>query len=420
MRQAGAPVSSSLRKWRPKALWTAAILLALGLVWIFVAWVLPVWHTKRVVEGRFQSPFNSDEKAINALGGPDRASEALSLYCCMPSLIAPDKKEAIFLLTYCGAKATPVLQELLKDSDPWIRLDTIFAIVCSWKRTPEKLPNELRNDAASALLLLARDANPTIRHEAVGQMASRALRSSQYVPALLNMLDDNGQAWPRTSSHPESVRWEVIFVLGWNGYNPETVVLALEARLRDADIRMRRKVVWALGRFGPTARTAAPVLTEFLADRDEEVRFRAAEALSQIDPGIPGLVPVLTAKLASEQEWDRRDACRALGQIGAGALAAVPELQNALKDSNLLVRLAASKALGQVDPENQAGLPGLMETLDDANWGRRADACEALGQMGARAKSAIPLLEKRLQDEDEEVRSFAAEALKKIRGEKTE
>lgn len=77
-----------LRTWLPMALWTAALLLALGLIWSIAAVVVPVWRTHATVRA-FQTQKGSEAglSAINNLGGQDRARKRLLLYLGLPKCV---------------------------------------------------------------------------------------------------------------------------------------------------------------------------------------------------------------------------------------------------------------------------------------------------------------------------------------------
>ena len=121
---AGQPVQPPLRTWRPIALWTAGILLALGLAWFVGAVVVPVWQTRAAVTRCY------DRRAllaralvdeVDVLGGPDEATQKLGLYLRVPDPLAPHRMIATRMLGECGRCAVPALKSLLDDEDKTVR-----------------------------------------------------------------------------------------------------------------------------------------------------------------------------------------------------------------------------------------------------------------------------------------------------------
>jgi len=136
------PATKPLRTWRPMAAWTAGILLALGLVWFVGAVVAPVWQTDKVLRDPRPHPerllvpyerWSSSElkpyvEAVNSLGGPETASNRLSVYLRTPRRIAPHKEKAIFILGLCGPNAVPALRRAIQDTDEGLRCQAIWAL----------------------------------------------------------------------------------------------------------------------------------------------------------------------------------------------------------------------------------------------------------------------------------------------------
>jgi hypothetical protein len=102
-----------LRTWRPMAFWTAALLLALGLIWFVAAVVVPVWQVRAIVkpyvddrgDGAATAWILNHYGAIHELGGPVEARRKLTVYLHAPSALAPGKLTATQLLQYCGEPA---------------------------------------------------------------------------------------------------------------------------------------------------------------------------------------------------------------------------------------------------------------------------------------------------------------------------
>jgi hypothetical protein len=108
-------------------LWTAGILLALGLAWFVGAVAVPVFEVRAVVREWYTGgyhPMYKDTffaKDIKGLGGPRAAARKLSLYLHAPESLAPRKEFVVSVLGECGEPAVPELERLLQHRNPSIR-----------------------------------------------------------------------------------------------------------------------------------------------------------------------------------------------------------------------------------------------------------------------------------------------------------
>jgi hypothetical protein len=87
---APSPPAKHRRTWLPMALWTAGILLALGLAWFIGAVVVPVWRVRALLDDE-RNYFGIIEGGVAKLGGPERAARPLSIYMRLPEKLAPHK-----------------------------------------------------------------------------------------------------------------------------------------------------------------------------------------------------------------------------------------------------------------------------------------------------------------------------------------
>jgi hypothetical protein len=105
------------------ALWTAGILLVLGLIWVVAAVVVPVWQVRKIVKswegGRYHPMYTGRffTSEIAQLGGPISASKKLGIYLRTPVGSSVNRHVAAAILGECGAPAIPELQRLLEDED---------------------------------------------------------------------------------------------------------------------------------------------------------------------------------------------------------------------------------------------------------------------------------------------------------------
>jgi hypothetical protein len=87
------------RTWRPVVLWTAGILLALGLAWFVGAVVVPVWRVRETLSGMSEGRLGVTE-AIDRLGGPRLAAKLLTHYMRLP--LTSDSRGLVVLLLACS------------------------------------------------------------------------------------------------------------------------------------------------------------------------------------------------------------------------------------------------------------------------------------------------------------------------------
>jgi len=225
-----------LRTWRPMALWTAAILAALGLAWFTGAVALPLYQVHAAARRCAQHEGGKGEgieisfSAIEELGGETQAAARLRVYLRLPRWVAKHKDGAMVMLGSCGRPAVPALIEVLRDPD-----------------------RSLHSSAANSLGLMG-------------------IEAPEAVPALVEAL---------TEPH-DNARAGAAWALGEIRTEPDKAVPALARALGDKYWPVCSNAASALGKYGQAARGAIPALTTALGDERHEVRASAAEALKQI------------------------------------------------------------------------------------------------------------------------------------------
>jgi len=419
-----APLPRPLRTWGPMALWSAGILLALGLAWFVAAVVVPVWQTRAAVQhvydklapwygaGGFGVTAAREQElkaAVDKLGGPESTARRLGLYLMLPEwtdagsradtyfdMLDPGpRKEAFSVLSFCGPYGVPVLTHHLRDSNSSRRYEAAIAL------------GHIGPEACQAVGQLIKClSDPEVMPRLAAAMAIGKIGPAAHsaVPVLAGLTSSDADA---------DVRERACESLGAIG-DPRAVPALVKA-LADSEDRVRSTAAESLGRLGIKARKAVPTLAAALGDGNSQVRKAAAESLSSMSPGVKAAVPALSEALSDENAYVRWASAEALGREGTAAAEAVPALVKALKHEDFRTRWEAAQALGQIGEASGEAVPALIDLLQDYQCAD--DAATALGRIGHRAKPAIPALERCASQGDERLRSAAAEALKKIRGE---
>lgn len=147
MTEPSAQPAKPRRTFLPMALWTAGILLVLGLAWFIGAVVVPVWQVRPVLEEMWDGAHShavsfqvtgepltdygaaqalsgeteAADRALVRLGGQDRAVGKLRLYLRLPSSLAPHKNMAVIVLGQCYSRALSALREASRSRDQAVR-----------------------------------------------------------------------------------------------------------------------------------------------------------------------------------------------------------------------------------------------------------------------------------------------------------
>ncbi len=179
---------------------------------------------------------------------------------------------------------------------------------------------------------------------------------------------------------------------------------AIEVRLTNADVRVRRQAVKDARKL--SAEEGSGPLMLALNDDAAEVRLQAIYGLA--DLGGREAVHALAAALGDASADLRAEAALALGAIGSDA--AVTFLEKTLHDNEREVRESVIEALAAIGSE--ASSAALAPALRDPDASLRHEAVEALAHIGG--KASIALLEQVLHAEDDDVRRAARSALAEL------
>jgi HEAT repeat protein len=246
--------------------------------------------------------------------------------------------EALYRLRKGGARAVPVLVELLQQesADPeqrWRAAELLGAI------GPEAA------DAVPALVAARRDADPHVRAVAVRSLGQLAPASAEAIPELVEALDS-------------AERLPALAALANFGALAAPAVPRVRAILaKGGDAAVRWNAARTLGRIGPPARAAVPDLLAGLRDRDALVREHCAESLGQVGQADEVVLAGLVGVLGDPAARVRRDAVRSLGWLGPAARPAVRDIAGLLKDPDPAVRRAARQAWRQIDAKSAPESP---------------------------------------------------------------
>jgi HEAT repeat protein len=319
--------------------------------------------------------------------------------------------DAADVLARLGTAALPALVEALKD------------VSCSRRDLVASYLGEMGPKAIAAappLIELLRNSNPWMR-----LVAARALigidrqRGVQTALPILSRLVSKGNRAHRIWTIADLERL---------GPQAQAAVPALVEALQDNNSDIRIQAVNALSKIGPGARQALPALYGLLKDGNGNLRGVAAEALWRIARRAEPSVHVLT------QLWNQGDtsgvrthAAAILGEMGPSARAALPELKKALHDKNDSLRGAMALACWRIESREALGgmvfdarprtLAVLIELLDSPDSLVRTWAAIYLRQIGREAATAVSPLLKATKDREPSVRQCAIEALGCIRPE---
>jgi HEAT repeat protein len=393
-----------LRTWRPMALWSAGILLALGLLWFIGAVVVPVWQVRAEFARAAAKNGKPTAFAWEQLGNRGQAIRKLRLYLRAPAFAAKDKYLAVYVLSSMSEDAVRPLIEELGNPDPEVR-----------RTAATELGNLGAADAAPAITKLLADRDPVVRMNVADTLRRLNAVHGEAVPLLIGLLDDAGPEGkfrhlrqPMAGAYwvggvvPNEVRHHAAMALAQGGPRARAAAPALlrVACTRDADRDLRCCALVALGKIGPDGNPASRDLLGLLEDSDGQIRAAAAWALGRLPPAPAGLVPRLVRQLADPNIHARLCAAESLGLFGTAATEAVPQLIDVLEDAEARARGEAGR-LSPPAPDAEVEVVSKrcepLRVMHKWHEEMRCAAMEALGRIGPAAKSAVPALVRALE-----------------------
>jgi HEAT repeat protein len=294
MMSESAEQASKPRTWRPIVLWSAGILLALGLAWFVGRVAAPVWQVHRVMAAHDaaqmpNSPSMVGCSAVERLGGQAAAARKIDLYLRMPDFVASHKRSALEWLFGCGPAGLPPVRRMLNSPDDELRakaFDVLFTFAVLGKAV--EAPGQEKLQDEPLLPLFAEGASD--RSARVRTVVARGLRHYEVERTYAGQppRPEVSRALAALLADPEEeVRFRAADPLGgqagcFTATNEPDIIAALARALADPSARVRQAASATLGSCGGHARVAIPALGRLSNDPAEGVRAAAAEALKKI------------------------------------------------------------------------------------------------------------------------------------------
>jgi hypothetical protein len=249
-----------------------------------------------------------------------------------------------------GAAAVPVLCEIVRNTDPDVRMHGLFGLAA------------MGPDASASQSALA---------EAV-------TNEKQSAPFLLAST-----------------------TLG--KLNPAAATGVLSTVLRDKAESNGGRRAWALGvllNLAPECKAAIPALNEIALDPTADMRLRVAaiRVLTRLQQPADPLVPVLCKAITVPKTPAGVQALEALGEMGPAGAPAVPTLVKLLDNPSLPAagfpfgpphRQAVVICLGEIGPPARPAVPALIACLNSGNDIVRIEVAAALTRIGPTAKKDL-------------------------------
>jgi hypothetical protein len=164
------------KRWlAPMVLWTAGLLLVLGLVWLVAAVGMPWWQVRTEVHDAVLSttrlPIDCSaghDTHVSRLGGEASAAHKLAVYLRLPSFMTEERAWVASLLGYCGQPAVPGLIQTLSDKEVQVRYRAAGALARIGRDSEPAIPalEKMLQDEDESLRRVAAAAMKKIRGEA--------------------------------------------------------------------------------------------------------------------------------------------------------------------------------------------------------------------------------------------------------------
>jgi HEAT repeat protein len=326
-----------------------------------------------------------------------------------PALISRMVKEPdSALLRTRDETAVPVLLELLRDHDPWIRWRVAISLSMILEPLPtEKLEGWGHPQLERLVRTLEAGLSTQFNEDEHRQTCKALARLSPVVPsalaALLSCLQNNTPAFGTLDRQLLS-----IFNQGKDQNLPKServLIPSLIKLLKGEDLEAGQAACCILAVFKEDAGVIVPALTHALARRN--LRVAAAESLWRIEPGNTLAVPALVQQLHDGDMEQQLAAVNALDRLGSDAAPAVLPLAGLLEEVQGQIARREKEGPGLVVLEEE----GLADVIDSEEQLLELAILSTFRHIGP---AAVAALEEARQDADPEVRRRVNLALKKI------
>jgi HEAT repeat protein len=282
-------------------------------------------------------------------------------------------------------------------NDPSVRLAAILAIPIARERGDFFLP---------ALHEMLRDSDPTIRLAAAEACLKVDRNDSIAIESLALELKTNCSVLVRENAVEDLTRYPL---------PSEAVARALAIGLADVSGSVRAMAVFDMKKMGKHAREFAGSVMAMLSDETDPItRGHAAWTLAAIAGATPQTVAALRRALTDVDAEVRESAAGALGKLGPEAVEACNDLLRCLDDPNYEVRMRAANALGDIQCRRDEVLAALIWKLADKHGAVVVAAAGAIRYFGRDAWPAVAALQKSAETSDGPVRLALTDALDDI------
>jgi HEAT repeat protein len=346
--------------------------------------------------------------------------------------------------------AVPVLLELLRDNDPWVRWRVAISLSVILQAVPREKVAGLGHQQLERLVsTLEEGFSPSFDEMQRWQTGEALARLSPLVPSALPPL---ARFLRNENTAIGTFEQRLRFILGRVGdqtlpKSEKVLVPSLIELLKDEDLEAGKGACCLLGAFGADARVAVPALQNALAVG--ALRVVAAEALWKIEPGNTMTVPALVQQLHDGDAGQRLEAVNALGRLGSHAApAALPlarllrevqgqisrrekelpaaivleeeDLADVIDSEEEVLAVAILSVLRDIGPAAREAVPTLLAVLPQLSRFQRSHVAHALAIIGPQDRTAVPALTALLRDPRPGTRFWAARALGSIGPEASE
>ena len=383
-------------------LWSAGMLLVLGLCWFAGAVLVPTLRTRAVITRHMDlddgsslfltwslpydeyGPFDFTAfDAVRDLGGGKQALGRLDSFARTPWPLttARHRLRAVQIMGHCGPGAETVLLEVLRREGPELRAAAVSSL------RGGSLDAERTAVVVCAALV---DESAEVRKEAAIVLERGPHPQKIPTPVLVQAVAAGGSivrivCSPRLRG-PEA------------GEIPEAEP-ALLAALGDTDHDARFNACWALGELRISSPRAVTAVAGLLGDADRGVRGNAIAALSSMGQDhVPGPPYKLSYSV------------RHLPRPGMAGVFGY-------RDGRKRRKLGHWPKVFGPGPAGKPAVPALIEALESEHEDHRCGAVAVLGGIGSDARAALPALEKLTDASNIEDRANAIWAMWMISGE---